>query len=460
MTRFYRSILALFVGLILGGFATYASAESIPSSQFRTAKCQTPAYVWGPTIQFDMSAGIAQMYPVACAAANCPSTSLCANNIITGCPTGQGWTLAGSVCTRPDCPEGQVRDEAGACIAPPCPVGAASTASRYTGVFATGSGESVYGVYSPPPATLCNGACVGTIGSATGCDAGTAVQGAAVQCQYAITLTGQTCSGSNGAAPVDPLPTAPSPPCAPGDGVISNASGKVVCVPNGQNFQQATYPPKINTSSTTQTNSDGSTKTTTTTQVCTGAGACSTTINTSVTAASGGAPGAAGTPGTSTSQTDKPGEDQADFCARNPSLQICKGDMNKEATQLQIRDEIKKLTEPTVIDDGPLSSATHSAESQTALETENNKFTQAATGVVDATSANKSAWESALASGFISPIPIASCAPYSVNIGGRPWTWDYCPTATKISEIGAYALWVMAAFGVFVMLTGGRNAST
>jgi hypothetical protein len=273
---------------------------------------------------------------------------------------------------------------------------------------------------------------------------------------FSRSVTGTVCSSSNPSPSESPTPpnTPDKPvPCAAGEGVISNSAGKVKCVSGSLPGADV---PKINKTTSTETNSDGSTKITTNIQTCTGAGACSTSSTTTITGATGGGAGMAGTPGTSTTATDKPKSETSDFCAQNPNLQMCKGGMNEEATQKQVRDEIKKLTTPDFSDDSAIKSATHSPESQTELEAENAKTTLAATGQVDPTASTKSSWALAMETGWFGSIPASSCAPFVSSFGGKTWTLDICPTAAKISEWGSWAWGLLAAFAVWAMVTRGN----
>ncbi|TXH57759.1 MAG: hypothetical protein E6Q97_03855 [Desulfurellales bacterium] len=485
MKRYFINLAALFLGLVLGGFATYASAETIAATSTLEPvkwKVSGASYYDDPAASCSASWSGSFVVVVDWSAVNCrkdfsgtvitmgqshahcPVGSIspngCTGTVLYTCPAGQNWTLSGANCTRPDCVAPEVRQSDGTCAAPPCSAGMTSSASRFVGTFATGSGTSVYGVATPVPSSLCDGTCSGSVQSVTSCNAGTAVQGTPVECTYSITLNGSTCSGGNGSAPVDPLPIAPNPPCSAGQGVISNTGGKVVCVNQGSEFQGATYPPKENKTTSTKTFSDGSTQTTNNIQTCTGEGACSTSTTVVNTAATGGGVGQAGPIGTTTTGIDKPKSETSDFCAQFPTLQICKGGMNEEATQKEVRDELKKLTTPNVSDDSAITGATHSQQSGDDNQAETDKLMDVAEGNFDPTTANRSAWADALSSGWLTPVPASTCSPYTATFSGKTWTWDYCPTAAKISEIGAYALWFMFSVGVFVMLTGGRNAST
>jgi len=266
---------------------------------------------------------------------------------------------------------------------------------------------------------------------------------------------GSSCTGTAMTPNPVPNPTSEtSPPCAPGDGVLESASG-VKCVP--ASTVAATVPPVVSKSQSTETKPDGSQVITNTTNTCTGAGACTTTTTTTVTNNTAGQPGQAGTPGTSTKVADKPSEQPSDFCAKNPNLQMCKGGMNEEATQKQVLAEVKKLTTPDASDDSALQSATHSAASQTALEAEDKKFSDAGGGIVDPTSGNKSAWSLAMSTGWFDPVPSSTCVPLGGSFAGRSFTFDHCPVAAKISEWGAWACWFGLVVSTFFMLTGHRG---
>lgn len=483
MKRYFINLAALFLGLVLGGFATFASAETCSSGV-----CTEPASQSLQSLKWKVSGAPSHYDDAAasCAAswagsfvvvvdwstvncrkdfsgtiitmgqshAYCPVGSIsqngCTGTVLYSCPAGQGWTLSGSSCTRPACTAGQQRDANGQCVSVACPSG------QYSSGY--------YGGSAPAYACASNGCGVSFTGAYP---AGRDAQGNLyAQGSYSYTGGNQgDCTPGQGGAVVapstataTPSSTSPGPNgCAAGDGVITSSSGKVACVPAGTPGASTPVP---NSNTKTETFPDGSTKTTTNNQVCTGDGACQTITTTTVTNNSSGAPGMAGTPGTTTGTTEKPPSPTSSFCAENPSIQLCKGGMNEEATQKEVRDELKKLTTPNVSDDSAITGATHSQQSGDDNQAETDKLMTVAEGNFDPTTANRSAWADALSSGWLTPVPASTCSPYTSTFSGKTWTWDYCPTAAKISEIGAYALWFMFSVGVFVMLTGGRNAST
>lgn len=108
------------------------------------------------------------------------------------------------------------------------------------------------------------------------------------------TYTGNQCTGSTGESFQAPETAPPSPkkspPCGPGEGVMTSSSGKVACVPEGNPDKQI---PQVEKKKKVETYPDGSTKTTeTTTTTDPGTGAKDiTTTSTS----SGGSAGSAGT---------------------------------------------------------------------------------------------------------------------------------------------------------------------
>lgn len=372
-----------------------------------------------------------------------------------GCPSEGGWTYNGGsgMCTRPDCDPNQTRDPVtGKCDAPKCQLSANAQI-----------GTTRYQLPWPQPngVTWCIQNCVAYPVPPFN------VQGNSAYAYFAVNGAGgaaSTCTGSTTTPDTVPNPTTTAdPPCNLGDGALAVGQG-VKCVPSIT--PGATVPPKTSQQQQKQTFPDGSTSTTTITQTCTGEGACSTTTINNVIGPSGNPSGTgqAGAPGTSSGKSDKPAADQPGFCAQNPNLQICKGNMAEEGTQKQVLDtskktleELEKITKPTITDDSSLTEKGQFKESEE-LKNADKDATDRATGSIDPVSAPKSAWESAMSSGFWGPIPQSGCSPHSSKIGPFQWTFDPCPIASKISDIGAYAMWVILAISTFVMFTGGRKA--
>lgn len=489
MNRMLRNSFYFLLGFLLSALVTIASAETIPatlsgqaikvwaggSGVFATLEASGPA-ACASTIYYPDYVGVVSSNQIRCSNTNangtfyqnytrtqlwiCPSVPQLAENatIPTSspapscpqgytCPSGQNWTLNGQTCTRPDCVAPQTRQSDGTCSAPQCTHSAnAQVGGMYviprpvpSGVIWCASNCLVYMVtdsYSPTE-TFAKAYVNGAGGAAS------------------------SCTGSSEVVPTpkEPEPTKTPTPCAHGQGVITNSAGKVVCV--DQNAVPSAEPPKVNKTIETKTHPDGSQTINNITQTCTGEGACSTTTTTTTTNASNGQPGIAGTPGTTTATKDKPSETQSDFCAQNPSLQICKGGMATEALQKETLDEIKKLNNPTASDDSPISSKTfESTPGRSDLTTHDDSLKNYVIGAVvpGEVAASKGAWETAMSSGWFDPIERGGCQPYVATIAGKTWTWDYCQKADEIAQIGAYALWVSLAFGIFVMLTGGQRS--
>lgn len=370
---------------------------------------------------------------------NCPK--------VYSCPTGQNWTLSGSTCTRPECVAPQIRLPDGTCEAPKCKLGPNDK---------VGSGR--YEIPYPQPSGVrwcvenCQVYAAGdrnTVGNITYTEM--FVNGAGYDASTCV------------AADVPPVPkenpqVQNEAPCNSQTQGAITIGGKVKCV--DKSVPGATAPPLVTKSQSTDTKSDGSKVITETTNTCTGDGACTSTTTTTVTNNSAGQPGLAGTPGTSTKTTDKPSSEQSSFCSQNPNLQMCKGGMNEEATQKKVVEELQKLTKP---DDSSVATmesiANFSAASSQDLMDADQKINEYSNGIKSDPILNekKSVWETTMSNGWFEPVVISTCQPYEATIGGRQWRLDPCPTAQKISDIGAYCLWFMLAVGSFVFLTGGRS---
>jgi len=258
-------------------------------------------------------------------------------------------------------------------------------------------------------------------------------------------------------------PTVPTkePPCAVGENVIGKSTGGVNCVPSTTPDSDT---PKVKKEEKKETFPDGSEKTVTTTETCNGTNACSTTTTTNVTNNSAGQPGQAGTPGTTTgtgaSKDGTATEENPDICAANPNLQICKGGMNEEGTQKKVLQELERFNNPGATNDSELQTkaATAIAESD-AVKNQDSELGKYVSGekTNEGIEGQKGAWASAMSSGWIDPIELGGCAPIVSNFADKVWVLDVCPTAAKISEIGAYAMWFLLAVGAFVMVTGGKQ---
>lgn len=334
MKRFLRNLLFLFLGLILGGVATFASAESRDADRSVNTilgyECKSGATViipWAVVTNPYLLCATGGLYPPSAADGTCRSgstpgpvacTLVGSSKYIYSCPSGQNWTLSGATCTRPDCAAGEVRDANGVCQSVACPAGQFSS-GYYQGsapayaCASNGCGVSFTGTYPAGRDAAGNLYAQGSY-SYTGGNQGSCTPGqngsVAAPATSSNTLT-STKPGPNG--------------CGAGDGVITSSSGKVACVPQGT---EGSIPAVNEKTSKTETFSDGSTKTTTTTEVCTGQGACASTTTITIGAASGGGAGIAGTPGASTtgveSGTDADGDGEVDSKGDcDPKSQMC-----------------------------------------------------------------------------------------------------------------------------------------
>jgi len=375
------------------------------------------------------------------------------------CPSTGGWTLSGQTCTRSDCVAPQVRNATtGVCEAPPDPC-----ASRTGSVTAWYS--SPVGSPSLESSQYCeNGCTVGLNPAPTGTSYTNGKfrvqQYTKVQLSYSCTNGLASAPGSVDSAASPPTPPK-TPPCAATEGVLTSSSGTIACVPPGT---PASAPPIVDKKKKTESFPDGSTKTEetiTTRDPQTGVEDKRTT--TTNTPASSGSPGQAGAVGTSTSSTTggvaptsssgtgKEGDTSSDFCQKNPNLQICKGDMNKEETQIKVKDSLETAFKTDDVKNDEITNAA-------ASEAKKQEATDAYTAMTDKLSggteaAAKQSEFRDMFDGWFEPIPPGSCSPLSFKIGAYNWSLDPCPEAEKISALAGYALWIYLAFGVLALVT-------
>ena len=470
--RTLRLILYFVLGLSLGGLVTLAHAETIAATTnawetspadwgdgsygapfYSTPEAYCQAYTAGDTTT-RMSAYSAVCYRSG-GSFDANVTKACARGYsatLTGSPNADGscykagtsyscpsnWILSGSTCTRPD-----------TCV--PADLG--------EGWYARGKDET--GLTNND---YCESGCVVQLALVIGSSSDYYYNSTTRWDKYSKSRTSTTCTGST------PTPTGSTsppkdpekkPPCAQGEGVITTSSGQVLCVPAATSPDQ----PKVNTSTKKTDYPDGSSTTTNVTQTCTGEGACSTTTTTTTTGAGGGGTaGQAGTPGTTKTTDDKQKSDTSDFCAKNPTLQACKGGISEEGTQKQVLAEVKKLSS---VDSSTDKSAITNTKSYTSTEgyeaakAKDDELLNFANGTTKNASveASKTTIEQALSSGFWTDIPTASCTTPTYVIAGHAIEWSrWCEIVGNIQEIGAYGMWIMLAISVFVMLTGGRQS--
>jgi len=286
--------------------------------------------------------------------------------------------------------------------------------------------------------------------------------------RYEIVTTAAPCTSSNIPTKTDAANEPPEPPkkplCAPTEGVLTTSSGTIACVPPGVPTQST---PEIKKAKSVEQFPDGSTKTTEMTYTKDPVSQVQDTKQTIInTGATGGVAGQAGpvgvttvggSSGTSSGENPAPETSPSDFCKSNPGLQSCKGDMNKEETQIKVMEYIKSLTDPANTAYTAIEDAKQTAESDSELKEQNDKFKAASEGTFTPDLDSRNSWKAAMETGWFEPVTRQGCSPYSATIGGRTWTLDICPTAEKISVISEYVIWFLLVVGVFVMLTGGAT---
>lgn len=225
---------------------------------------------------------------------------------------------------------------------------------------------------------------------------------------------------------------------------MTSSSGKVACLPAGTPGSSA---PVIRKESTTTNYPDGSAKTTETTYTRDPqTGAQETSQQITNTTATGGGAGQAGMPGTTnttgssgTTTGDNgttPSAEPNDFCRNNPTLQICKGDMNKEETQLAIKALLdpKDPADKSALDQAKADYETNATEYKTKIDD------------IGAKAQNN---EGIFTWALIPEPPSGSCEGFTGTLMGRQINLDWCSTLEKIRQIAGYAFYILTAFGLF-----------
>lgn len=210
------------------------------------------------------------------------------------CPSGQNWTLNGSICTRPDCVAPATRQPDGTCGSP---------CLAKKGQWSEGYVDTAVNA-AAPTGSFCKGSCEVTRTLQIGPEM--LVGKGKEWWPMSETYTGNSCSGADTATDfqnADKAPPKPQKdaPCATGEGVMTSSSGKVSCVPPG-NPDAST--PTVKKETKTDTFPDGTTKTTTTTTTTDpNTGATAQTVSSTSTG------GQSGTAGTTTSKSNSGGTD-------------------------------------------------------------------------------------------------------------------------------------------------------
>lgn len=330
--RTLRLFLWFVVGLILSTAAVISYAETIPATNGVSGEG------WRMNPEYSCSATKLEAAQYQCSTYGATISTfnptngylICSNGAQPSgfytctaktCPSGQNWTLSGSSCTRPDCVEPQARDPAdGVCKVPP------NKCAPKKDEWSDGWVSVPAGAAMPVGVVCLDGCEANRVLSLGGPDDGMGLGKGVDWWPIGQTFTGAVCSGVDIPLPLgtDPAKVPPKPAkkpvCAPGEGVMTSSSGKVLCVPEGV---PGVSKPVVRKSEEVQTFPDGSTKkttTTTTTDPNTGAKDVQTTA-----VSSGGQAGTAGTTttnGGSSSDGDGDGDSDGDC---DPTLNFCGG---------------------------------------------------------------------------------------------------------------------------------------
>lgn len=386
------------------------------------------------------------------------STGICTNSLT--CPTGQNWTLSGSNCTRPDCTAPDVRDpNTGLCTAPPDPCVGKEAQAPVTSWY-----PSTVGAPSLESSKYCDSGCTAALNPSP---TGTSYANKQMRWQqYQLVQLGYSCAAglpsTPSISPPDKQPVEPpkKTPCSPNEGVLTSSSGSVNCVPSGV---PGASTPVVTNSKDVQVHPDGSKKTTeriTTRDPATGAESKDEVIT--VSPKPDGTPGTAGTPGTTNGKTEqstnnggdptKPSD--SDFCAKNPNLQVCKGGMNEEATQKEVRDKLKEINDSL----NPKDPADVTALD--AKKTEYDAKADELKAVIDAQGTKGQSDEGFMSWAMIPEIPASSCTPFSGQISGKTIELDWCDKINMIRDIAGYAFYVLTAFGLFRIFSNSTGATS
>jgi len=328
-----RKIIFFAIGLLLGGYVAFASADTYPATE-------------GYGL-LDYPAAFGETKPQACASGGNligrngvdQGGSYCALYPLSGsgyivtyyvpkkyCPNGG--TLNGTTCVK-TCPEGSPMQPDGSCGCAPglhlengscvpddkC----AATKDKYTSGWVSYTGDKV------PTGTVCIADCnyeqnimldqddrIGTDGRKWA--------------QVGQTGLGTSCTGSTTPSmePDQKNKESKKPPCAATDGVLTTSTGKVLCVPEGTPDARK---PDVKVKTKTETFPDNTTKQTTeTTTRDPVTGATATSTSSTSTGKADGTEGQAGPVGTTTGvSTSGSGNGDGDGEGCDPTLNFCGG---------------------------------------------------------------------------------------------------------------------------------------
>lgn len=396
--RILRGLLAFAVGLILGGWSVWAMAETIPATygkdrislRYRNANvsqcsvhesvsalCSSVGYseiTLQGTPFCKPPSGSGGFYVYSC----CPSNytlkdGQCESSLkVYSCPSGQGWTLSGSTCTRPDCAPGETRGANGQCVPPldykTCAELVVTSVGSCVKSVPCGDASTV-----PLDVALTNAAvCSDEKPDNEKCPPGGIVIGEFQGKPICISpppddptckALGGTVTGTLNGQPV--CSQANNGTCADGSQAIGTANGQPVCsgncpsgtAPGTVNGVESCYPISKTTDKTTTQKGGSSPDKTTTTTTDNGDGTSTTTTTTtsSATTCSGDrcttTTTTSGEGGDSTTQTE---QDKGDFCRENPKAAVCKGETEEERFCKENPDAVQCMEAGTPPEEGGL----------------------------------------------------------------------------------------------------------
>lgn len=421
-----------------GNYATMADACSAGAAYYRNAFSTNTSVIGDGCSPVDTGGSIGSCN---CGGSDGYKVGWYRNSALT-CPSG--YTLSGNNCTRPDCPG--ARNPDGSCMSPCQEVASLLNGTTAWYTVPVGSGQAM--------GSYCDSGCAVSLGVA---GAGYYTDGKNNSFQRTKHYSGASCTSEPNAptqfTPDQPKPPMPEkkPPCAAGEGVMTSSSGTIACVPEGTPNSK---PPVVKKETETKTNPDGTTATTeTTTTRDPSTGVEQKTSTTTTKDANGNTTGITSSTGTSGTTNggnpEKPGD--SDFCQKNPSLDICTGKLNKEETQVKIKDALETAFKTDDVKNDDITNAK-------ATDAQKQEATDAGDAIKDKLSNGKDAESSQNAfkdvfTDWFDPIPAGNCSAMQFQIGAYSWSFDPCPQAEKISSLAGYALWIYLAFGTLALVT-------
>lgn len=412
--RLHRNVLALLVGIFLGGVSVVAFASTYNSSwrYFTSSHPNQNATGWDSACSYTASQvgetfygitgyvngdGFEGSYGYCAWSRTGPPT----------CPTGVtcGWNSGIKVERRRYCPNGGTlsADKLTCTVTPSCQQGAAGTASWWTGCFdvdGIDNGCDAGTRFPYPVAGVCDGSCVVDIDTWTICTL--PVGGGPIVCTGNGTLTGASCQPGDNYIP-------PNSQKCPSGYAIGTFNGQIGCYKSGP-----TDP--VNTTTTQSTDPQTGVVTTTTTTT-------NTTNNTTTTTTTVYNPATGST--TSTQQTSPLDPNKPMYNDKAPG-------------ENQNPYEIDETGTPT---DGSLSQA------KSDYETAANAHKTFIDGL--ASQGNHGmVWD------WTFQLPSGTCSAYTFTIAGKSFTLDPCEKLGMVRDVLGFLIYITTALALLSIATG------